>query len=73
MMDKFTIKSNITSNKYARICCKCGITLNKENTGDLQWLQPECNKCTKLNNCIHRYAFDKKGKNIGCYYCGATE
>lgn len=57
----------------SRICGKCGVTLSKENTSDLAWLQPDCNECTKNNDCLHRYAFDKEGKNIGCFLCGAIE
>ena len=34
-------------NFLTRICGICQIILNKENTGELQYLQPNCNKCTK--------------------------
>lgn len=30
-----------------RTCGRCQITLNKKNTGPLQWLQPDCNDCTE--------------------------
>ena len=58
----------------SRACGKCGVTLTKNNTGYLSCLQPDCNKCTKNNNCIHKwriYPFEE-GSKI-CMKCGAIE
>lgn len=46
IMEKLAMEE-IINQKYIRICGKCGVELNKENTGELQWLQPDCNECTK--------------------------
>ena len=40
---KDRIKDFMTLN---RMCGICGCLLTKENTGDLQYLQPDCNKCS---------------------------
>jgi hypothetical protein len=52
----------------ARVCGKCGTLLNKENTGALKWLQPDCNRCTYSNpTCQHSFK-GKKGEM--CLLCG---
>lgn len=51
-----------------RICGKCWIILNKENTGGLEWFQPNCNRCTYTNStCNHQ--FKGKAANV-CLLCG---
>lgn len=50
------------------ICGKCGITLNKNNTGPLGWLQPNCNRCTYSNSTCH-HSFKGKAGNV-CFLCG---
>jgi len=53
---------------FSRICGKCGYTLDKSNTGGLQWVQPNCNRCTHSNpTCQHN--FKGKAGNI-CLLCG---
>lgn len=53
---------------FSRICGTCGTTLNKENTGGLKWLQPNCNRCTHSKpTCNH--AFKGRAGNV-CLLCG---
>lgn len=52
----------------SRICGRCSKTLNKENTGELRYNQPNCNTCTHINpTCTHQ--FSRIFENI-CYLCG---
>lgn len=70
-MIEITLPENTTKNTLIRICCLCGITLNKENTGDLQWLQPCCNNCTIRQPTYEKYKklveFVKKVKDSNEY------
>lgn len=59
----------------ARICGKCQKTLNKENTGGLEYLQPCCNDCTikHESECSHKWAdyllLSNPPKKV-CLLCG---
>jgi len=52
----------------SRICGQCGTRLTPQNTGDLKWTQPCCNRCTHTNpTCKHR--FSEKFPDV-CFLCG---
>lgn len=34
------------SENLIRVCGNCQVQLTPKNTGDLKWLQPNCNDCT---------------------------
>lgn len=58
---------------FQRVCGKCGTTLNKDNTGQLKWLQPDCNDCmnSKRNTCNHNFKEMKHPKgSSACILCG---
>ena len=41
--------------KLIRICGVCSKQLTKENTSNLQWLQPNCNYCTEHPITYEKY------------------
>lgn len=52
-----------------RICGICNIPLTTKNTGELQWLQPTCNKCLPIYalECEHKFTYIGIGI---CILCG---
>ncbi len=58
--------------KLTRICDRCGITLDKSNTGELGYFQPCCNECTIKNEseCDHKWTSNARHENNICILCG---
>ncbi len=62
--------------QMTRICGSCLKPLTKENTGELGYLQPNCNDCTQKYMsivCNHTWKISQESKTPICILCGYVE
>ena len=63
------VYTDVSECQLVRTCGQCGVMLSSENTGDLKWLQPNCDYCSKHPATYEKYqkilAFTKRMTDIG--------